>query len=321
MQDFVQKVFAVRHGSEDVRLDSRSGGAFTALSDVILRDHGVVYGCILDDQLRAVHVRATDGALRDRMRGSKYVQSDLSDTFKGVAVDLKAGQVVMFTGTPCQIAGLKAYLSGVDTTNLLCVDLLCHGVPSPVVLRDYLQWQNKTGTEISRFDFRNKQKYGWNSHIETVYYANGTHRDSRVYSTIFYGHCALRPSCYQCPYRSTQRQGDISLGDYWGVDAAAPGINDNKGVSCVLINSQKGEYYFNEIKEDITSYETRMTDCMQPALAENFPRPGNREMFWEDYRRRPFRYIAKKYGRYRLADQCKFVLKCMRLKLTKYRGK
>ena len=126
------KVYAVKHKSEDVRMDSRSGGIFTALSDKILSEDGVVYGCILTKDFLAVHARAENVEERNKMRGSKYIQSKLGDTFKKVQEDLDAGRRVLFSGTSCQVDGLKHYL-GNEYNNLLCVDIVCHGVPSKKV--------------------------------------------------------------------------------------------------------------------------------------------------------------------------------------------
>lgn len=136
------KFYAVKNKNEEIRAASRSGGVFTVLSDEILKDGGVVYGCVLVDCVDAKHIRADNQVDRNKMRGSKYIQSDLQDTFMKVRTDLLANRSVLFSGTSCQIAGLKAYL-GQDYDILLCVDIVCHGVPSPKVWKEYLKWQEK----------------------------------------------------------------------------------------------------------------------------------------------------------------------------------
>lgn len=242
------KVYAVKHKDEATRAASRSGGIFTALSDQVLSNGGVVYGCVLTDKFDAVHIRADNEEDRNRMRGSKYIQSKLGDTFKNVKADLDAQKSVLFSGTSCQVAGLKQFL-GRNYEKLLCVDIVCHGVPSPKVWKAYLLWQEqKNNSAIRSVDFRNKGKYGWRDHVETLNFQNSKSTNSKVFRTIFYGHAVLRPSCYECPYKSVMHPGDITIADYWGIEKAAPEYDDNKGVSLVLINNEYGENKFNEIQ-------------------------------------------------------------------------
>lgn len=294
-------VYAVKHKDMEIRMASRSGGVFTALSDVILQQNGVIYGCVLNERFEAVHVRTEDAKHRNFMRGSKYIQSDLKNTFQQVKADLLNGKKVLFSGTSCQIAGLKSFLGKKANNNLLCVDIVCHGVPSPLIWQKYLNWQEEThhGNVVS-VDFRNKKDFGWAAHIETLDIQNGQtkikHISSDVFKTMFYGHWILRPSCYQCPYKSTLHPGDITIADYWGIDTAAPGFNDNKGVSLVLINNDKGNKLFELIRNALDVKNTRIEDSMQPPLQAPFPEPPNRYQFWRDYEKNGFDYIAKKYG-------------------------
>ena len=290
------KVYAVRHKDEDTRAASRSGGIFTALSDEVLEKHGVVYGCVLHENFDAVHVRAENKNDRNRMRGSKYIQSKLGDTFRNIKVDLESGEVVLFSGTSCQVAGLKAYLQK-DYENLICVDIVCHGVPSAKVWDAYLSWQEeKNNSKITGVDFRNKKDFGWRAHMETLYFENGKIESGGVFRTLFYGHNVLRPSCYECPYKSTMHPGDITIADYWGIEKAAPEFDDNKGVSLVLLNNETGEKILDEVKGKLIWRETRIEDSMQPPLKAPFPKPETREQFWKDFENKDFSYIAKKYG-------------------------
>ena len=224
------KVYAVKHKDEDTRAASRSGGVFTALSDQVLSKGGVVYGCILTEDFNAVHIRADDMEERNRMRGSKYIQSKLGDTFKNVKVDLDAQKSVLFSGTSCQVAGLKKYL-GKKYSNLICVDIVCHGVPSAKVWNEYLNWQaQKIKSNIVSVDFRNKKDFGWHDHVETIRFENNRVVNRKVFTNLFYGHNILRPSCYECPYKSVMHPGDITIADYWGIEKAASEFDDNKGV-------------------------------------------------------------------------------------------
>lgn len=292
------KVYAVRHKNLETRMESRSGGIFTAISDWIIGNNGVVYGCVLTKDFRAAHIRAVCADDRNRMRGSKYIQSSLGNTFKSVKDDLLEKRTVLFSGTSCQIAGLRAFLEK-DYDNLFCIDIICHGVPSPKVWLAYLRWQEtRYGALVNNVDFRNKKGFGWHEHIETLLLSNETKISSEIFKNLFYGHMVLRPSCYVCPYKSIVHPGDITIGDYWGIEKAAPEFDDNNGVSIVLVNNNIGEYIFNEIKSEIDWKKTRIEDSMQTPLKEPCPKPAGRERFWSEFSSKDFGYIAGKYGGY-----------------------
>lgn len=311
------EVFAVQHKDEKVRASSRSGGIFTALSDYVLEQDGVVYGCVLTEGFEAVHVRADSTHVRERMRGSKYIQSRMNDTYKNVKYDLEAGRNVLFSGTSCQVAGLKGYLRR-EYENLLCIDIVCHGVPSPKVWKAYLAWQEKKNrSKVKKVDSRNKKDFGWREHIETLYLSNGQTVNSKAFTTLFYGHSILRPCCYECPYKSVTHPGDITIADYWGIEKAAPEFDDNKGVSLTLINNEKGKEFFDAIKDQVKCKETRLEDSMQPPLIAPFPEPENRMNFWVDFENRNFDYIVKKYGGKGIKNKIKNALRRIKRKLIK----
>lgn len=293
-------LYAVKHKDDKIRAASRSGGIFTALSDAVLEDGGTVYGCILSENFEAVHTRASTVTERNAMRGSKYVQSSMRDVFRMVKNDLGSRKKVLFSGTPCQIAGLKKYLLCEEQTieNLYCVDVICHGVPSPEIWKAYLNWQQERNhSKVIGVDFRNKTDYGWAEHIETLWFENGKRVDSRIFVELFFGHCCTRLSCHDCPYKSMVRPSDITIGDYWGIEKAAIGFDDNKGVSFVLLNTKKGMDMFELVSEKLQYKQTRIEDSMQPSLYESFPIPDNRERFWNDFYNKPFSYMVRKYGK------------------------
>lgn len=311
------EVFAVQHKNENVRAASRSGGIFTALSNFVLQQEGIVYGYVLTEDFEAVHVRANSKHVRDRMRGSKYIQSRMNDTYKNVKYDLEAGRKVLFSGTSCQVAGLKGYL-GREYDNLLCIDIVCHRVPSPKVWKEYLAWQEKKNrSKINTVDFRNKKDFGWRDHVETLYLDNGQTVNSKVFTILFYGHSILRPCCYECPYKSVMHPGDITIADYWGIEKAAPDFDDNKGVSLVLVNNDKGKKVFDSIKDRVKWKETRLEDSMQPPLIAPFPEPRNRKNFWNDFENKDFNYIVKKYGGKGIKNKIKNALRRIKRKLIK----
>lgn len=314
-------VYAVKHKNPDVRANSRSGGIFTALSDLVLADGGAVYGCVLTENFTAVHFRAVTLEERNHMRGSKYIQSTMGDIFKQVRKDVDTGKIVLFSGTSCQIAGLKSFL-GKEYNNLLCIDIVCHGVPSPMVWEKYLEWQaSRHKSKIVRVDFRNKTDYGWAAHVESLYFANGKKVDSQVFTTLFYGHAVLRPCCYKCPYKDIRHPGDITIADYWGIDKAAPGFNDNKGVSLVLINSDNGKSIFENVKMSLEYAETKIENSLQGPLITSFYKPENRELFWQDFFDCDFTTMAQRYGGLGRWNDKKLTLKRMRFVLEKIKRK
>ena len=300
------KIYAVKHKNDGIRCESRSGGVFTALSDVILSNKGVIYGCVLDKNLEVIHIRAETEGDRNRMRGSKYVQSKLGDTFKHIKNDLIDGRLVLFSGTSCQVAGLKSFL-GKNYERLLCIDIVCYGVPSAKLLESYLQWQMKRNRKkITWVDFRNKKDFGWSDHVESLYTETGDKINSRVYTQLFCGLNGMRPSCYKCLWKSINHPGDITIGDYWGIDKAVPEFNDNKGVSLVFVNSEKGTKFFEQIEEDIIWKQTRIEKCMlQKPLVEPYEEPESRERFWKDFNNKDFEYIARKYTNYGIINKIK----------------
>lgn len=289
-------VYAVKHKDYDTRMKSRSGGIFTAVSDEIFKNGGVVYGCALNDEVEAIHIRASSSEERNKMRGSKYVQSNMGNCFNSVKEDLDNGLPVLFSGTSCQVGGLKSFL-GRDYSNLFCMDLICRGVPSPLVWKKYIEYQeNRNKAKCVGADFRNKIDFGWNSHIETLWFDNGKTVNSNIYTNLFYKNALLRPSCFKCPYKSIMHPGDITIGDYWGIGKAAPELHDNKGVSLVLINNDKGNEMFNAVKPSVEFRKTLLEDSMQPALSAPESPPVNRAVFWKDFTQKPFSYCANKYG-------------------------
>lgn len=292
-------VYAAKHKDFDIRINSRSGGVFTALSDNILIKKGVVYGCVLTDDFKAIHSKATSPQDRDKMRGSKYIQSSLNNIFKDVYIELEKNIPVLFSGTSCQIDGLKSFLSK-EYDNLLCVDIVCHGVPSPKIWNEYLKWQEqRNNAKCTGIDFRNKIDHGWKAHIETLTMNKNDNSvikiDSEIFKSLFYSHNVLRPSCYHCPYKSTIHPGDITIADYWGIDKAAPGFNDDKGVSLILINNEKGKKIFESVLDNLDYQNCKIEDSMQPPLIKPFPKPIERDMFWKDFENKGFDFIVKKY--------------------------
>lgn len=241
-------VYAVMNPNTDVRLKSSSGGLFTMLAEKILAEDGIVFGVAFDTDWSVKHIGITKCDELERLRGSKYLQSRVETTFKEVEGYLKSGRKVLYSGTSCQIAGLKHYLRK-DYSNLLSVDCLCHGVPSPEVWTHYLKriCGNK---EITNIKFRDKRT-GWKQYSFTIDYTDGTiyteKASGNVFMRGFLSDLYLRPSRERCPAKSGKCRSDITLADYWGVDRFYPQIDDDKGIGLVLVHSHKGEEYIASV--------------------------------------------------------------------------
>ncbi len=296
--------YGMRHKNESEISRSQSGGAFVALSDWILEQGGVVYGVGYEGHFRAVHKRATTKCERDEFRGSKYVQSDLNGTFRLVKQDLQNGLIVCFSGTPCQIAGLESYIPTRLHKKLYLIDIICHGVPGPFIWRDYLNYlEKKEKNEIIAANFRDKSLGGWHSSIESYRFSDGILRTFRSdYSYFFYKHLSLRPSCGSCHFCNTKRVGDITIGDFWGVNKTDSHFaEDNKGCSLLLINTQKGKSWLNLIKPHTNLLTVpKIEDCLQWNLRRPSILHPQRTKFEKKYAQYGFDYIIKNFGKYSL---------------------
>lgn len=306
-------VYAVK-ASDDIRKLSTSGGVFTVLSDFVLSLGGTVYGAAYTDNLKVVHTRAVTVEQRNAQRGSKYVQSELSDTFKQIKADLANGQHVLFSGTSCQVAGLKSYLRGVDTQKLLLIDILCHGVPSPAVFADYIALiEKERGKKVAQYHTRAKDKgYRFN---EKIVYTDGSceikTRLSEVWSDLYYSLNALRPSCYNCKYVGTPRVSDITIADFWGIENVAPDFYDDRGVSLTVINTDKGRDIFDAVRNTLTVTERTFKEATvkNPNLLSPSKAPATRADFWREYEENGARCIFKTYGGYNAVKKIKHVIK------------
>ena len=291
-------VTVAKHRDLGVRMDSQSGGMFVAMSDWILDNGGTVYGCVLDESLRAVHIRAADRATRDRMCGSKYVQSDTSGIFDDIRRDLESGLPVLLTGTACQTDGIKKALEAkrVDTGRLYVVDIICHGCPSPLIYEDFIGYLGKKyGAAPENFNFRDKRATGWDGHRES-YYINGKKHVTMTYKEIFYGGGCLRPSCFHCHYTEICRESDITIGDAWGVKKAKPEINDNRGLSVTLVHSEKGRELLEQIKKVCDTTEMPLEKLMQRNLRAPTKPDRDPERFWHTYREKGIDGVVAAYG-------------------------
>lgn len=296
--DFDLKVFSAIHNQDDVRKLSQSGGVYTAFSDVVLSRGGVVYGAGFRPDFTVSHQRAQTSSERDSFRGSKYVQSDMEDTFRAVKDDLAAGRYVMFTGTPCQVAGLSSYIPDDMKPNLFLVDFVCHGVPAPAVWKDYLAYICK-GRKIIKADFRDKS-FGWKIHRESFEFEDGGRKSAETFRVLFHKNIMLRSSCSVCPYDVFHRSSDVTVGDFWGYDELCPDRDNSEGISMVICHTDKGRMLLEEASSDISiSQESLDYDFVtrnNPNLIHKTLFSKERDAFERAYIQRGFVYVARRWG-------------------------
>ena len=243
---------------DELRKKSSSGGIFSLLAREILSQKGVVFGVTYDDKWMVFHTEISSYTDIERFRGSKYLQSEMRDCFKRVKGYLDAGRKVLFTGTACQISGLKGYL-GREYDCLYTVDVLCHGTPSPKLWKQYVEYREKRYDSKARnISFRQKSK-GWNAFSMEIIFENGEiYQDifpKDDYMRMFLSNICLRPSCYDCHFKELERDSDITIGDCWGIEKYMPEMSDDRGTSVVLIHSDKGEELYQKIAQDLVTKE------------------------------------------------------------------
>lgn len=286
-------VYAAKCKDKNIRLNSTSGGIFTVLSDYILQLQGGICGAVYNTSTQKVEhtiTFTTEG--RNKMRGSKYVQSELSNTFQDIKTLLEQDKWLLFTGTPCQTAGLLSFLKK-DYPKLVIVDILCHSVPSPLILHEILK--KYAPTNIS---FRDKS-LGWRKSYSFQIKENNKIIHNNTFLNLFFKGLINRPSCYNCIFTNTYRASDLTIGDYWNIKAIDSKFEDPLGVSCILINSPKGKYIFEQIQNKIENIRTDLKPALQACLQQHTTEPvQKRRKFWTDYQEKGFDYCNKNYGYY-----------------------
>lgn len=246
-------VYAARCVDVGLRQASSSGGVFSLLAEKVLEAGGTLFGAAFGGDFSVFHTMVRKTEELEILRGSKYVQSRIGNTYQQAEQFLKTGNPVLFTGTSCQVAGLKAYL-GKEYDKLYTVDILCHGVPSPAVWEKYLQEQEiKNGSKIQDVSFRNKA-HGWHRFSMRVQFENEKiynkiHHDD-AFMKLFLENICLRPSCYDCKFRESRSGSDLTIGDAWGIETWMPEMDDDRGTSVVVVNTEKGRQLLAEIQPE-----------------------------------------------------------------------
>ena len=290
--------YAVRHKDEEEVKTSRSGAAFMALADFVLDQNGIVFGAEFADPKTVIHKSENTKDGVNNFKGSKYVQSDIGCCFSECAEHLKNGKVVLFSGTPCQVHGLLSFLNNkqIAKDKLITVDIVCHGVPSRKLWREYVaETERRHKVDIISANFRNKELFGWKDHKESFVFSDATTKATTAWTTLFYNHVMFRESCYVCPYTTPYRDSDITIADYWGIEKNASEFDDDKGVNLLLIHTKKGQEVFHKINEKLFFRKTELFTSMQPNLQHSSEKGTNYECFWSDYRRLSTRKFFAKY--------------------------
>lgn len=270
--DFCLKSYVGYIINKEIRLKSSSGGLFSALAEMLLKSKkAVIYGAAFDENQVVCHIRIDSINDLHLLRGSKYLQSKINETFKNAKMDLESGLNVLYSGTACQIEGLKRFL-GKEYENLYTIDVLCHGVPSPKVWSAYKKWQeNKNNAAIREIYFRNKES-GWKNFSVKIVFNNGEkyikfhHED--MYEQMFLSDICLRPSCHECKFKKLNRLSDLTLGDAWGIDRCIPEMDDDKGTSVIIVHSIKGYELISKIKSKANMIEIDI-DKILPSTSDS----------------------------------------------------
>ncbi len=249
---YKQKAFIFQNENESIRSQSTSGGFFTSLGEYIISNGGIVYGAAFNDEFLVEHKSANSVEDLNKFRKSKYLQSNQKEVFKEIKEQLNNKILVCYGGTPCQVAGLKEYLKK-DYDNLILMDIMCHSVPSPLVFKEYQTYilKKMKANKIISVDFRDKSKYGYKYSMMTVVTDNGTYSegiDTDPYLRAFFGDYSVRPSCYNCQFKTVKRDSDITIWDCFNINEIDKSFDDDKGTTRILTQSQKGENILKKLE-------------------------------------------------------------------------
>lgn len=292
-------IYAYKADNEKRKL-SASGGAFIGFATSIIEDGGVVYGAVQEEDFSVSHTRGKTLQDLAKMQGTKYVQSQTAHCYLQIENDLRQGRKVLFSGTPCQIDGVNRFIlnKNLPTENFYSVDIICHGVPSPALYKNYINWLEKEyGSKIIEYKFRSK-KISWRGSSCYALLENGKELENDktlcAFMNVYYSSNITRECCYTCQYTSKNRVSDLTIGDYWGLENLDKRFEDELGVSIVLVNTDKGAKLFKELKGDkiLGSFDT----AKQPQLERPTVCPKSREEFWEIYERKGIKTLFKKFG-------------------------
>lgn len=326
------KAYACYNLDDKIRNQSSSGGFFSVLADYWLEldsnqsELNVVYGVAMTkDCYCAEYIRVTNKTDIGKLRGSKYIQAKVGNTFNMVKKDLEDSRNVLFSGTGCVINGLKKYLKK-EYENLICVDVICHGAPSPLLWETYVKHHEKEYGKLQEINFRCKD-YGWKDFgmKENQRYIS---KDKDAFMRMFLRDYCLRPSCYECRAKKVKKS-DFTMADFWGIENIAPEMNDGKGTSLVLVRTPRGKEIFEELKKFLEIKEVSYIDGVRynPSEYKSVVRPEQRNYFFLDMHNMTFDELEKKYASpvqlsltEKIKRKVKSFLRRWKMLFVKYRG-
>lgn len=290
---------AARNRDISTLLWSTSGGVFPALAQYIISLGGIVYGVAYSEEMEVVHTFSETIEECSKFAGSKYVQSNLNGIFRKIRSEVKSGRIVLFSGTPCQVAGLRSFLHN-KYDNLFLIDIICHAVPSPNVFRDYVNYVEKQlGHKLKSIRMRDKTRYGWGHVTSTCYVFDNDEfvidpAGLKSWNSIYFSALVNRPSCSDCKFCNLSRSGDITIGDYWDDDNKHPELYCNDGTSLILINTKKGSDLFKQLKK-VDSWDLTKMEALQYNLQYSSKDSALASSFAQNYTKHGFNYVYKKY--------------------------
>ena len=291
-------VYAGRLKDKSALMSSSSGGAFTALSDAFLKSGDAVVAAVYNYENHTVEFQMIlDEKQRERAKGSKYMQSKPGDIYQEAYHWLMDNpkKELLFVGMGCQSDGFRKFseIKGIRD-RVYIVDIICHGSPSPKLWREYAESIQKKDGRITYLTFKDKRN-GWKSPTAYVK-VNGSERPLKDYVKVFYNRCALRPSCYECPYATTERKTDMTIGDFWHIEETIPDFYDPNGNSLFLIHTGRGEELFEKIRDNMDYRLSNTAQCWQANLEAPTQKSEQRDVFWNDYQKKGIDFVIKKYG-------------------------
>ena len=317
MPDYLNKtlVFAGRLRNRKELEESSSGGAFTAISNWAKKNGNAIVCSRYDyTRHRQTFTFIYNIDQRNCARGSKYVQADSNIPYHEIEKWLieNKGKKLVFIGMGCQSAAVARYaeLRGIRK-NIIAVDIICHGVASPRIWKEYIESEESKKGKVHYISFKDKRN-GW-EHPTAIAKSDKQIFYLTKYITMFYSGDILRPSCHKCPYTTVKRKTDITIGDFWGIKDSNPEFYDNMGTSLFLIHTQEGKEVFEKIGEEIDWIQSNLQDCQQPNLQHPTKANPDRESFWDDYYRYGIKYVTEKYGNPNILQRfCRKIRKCLK---------
>lgn len=294
----LNKCYVGYNKNEREKEKSSSGAIFSLIANYILENDGIVIGVAFDKYNKLKHIAINNKKDLDKLKGSKYLQSDIGNIYTYVKENIK-NKKILFVGTPCQVAGLKRI---VNSKNLICLDLVCHGVPSPKLFQKYIkELETKYNDKIINYNFRDKTT-GWDTYSNGIIFKQNKITElatNNKYMKLFLSDIALRESCYNCNFKLGNKYSDITLGDFWGVKKYYPEMYNKKGVSAIIINSESGTEIFDTIKNNIEYKECKLEEILDnnSSLKKSSKYNRKRKKFFKDLNNNNIEKLTKKYSK------------------------